>query len=435
MPEADKILSQHEVDALLSAIDSGAAEPVAEPTAEPYDFRRPSRIPPVPLRYIQSMHEGFARAVQSSLAALLLRPVETRLVGVHQLPLGEFVSSQPHPSVLILASAAPLEGNFLVALNPSIAYPLLERLLGAGKVAPSPRDRAMSPLEWNVTDALTARLLDLLASAWSVLAPVRFQVLRRESDPEVLKFDSPNEPSVAITLELTMGDQRGPLEIVFPSTTVEPFFAKMASSASFSEVKDSSQGRQEAISRRLAPAEVDLSAELPPEPARLELFEDLRPGDLLVTRHPHSGPVWITIEGRLKFLARLGSLKHRKAVRIAEERTEPPQRDRGAAAAGLIKMAEGDRKSSSGAASKEHLLRLPLVGSVVLAEKTLCVGEVLALRIGDVVEFSHRVEDPLELRVSGAAIAEGVAVKLGDRFGIRLTALRDPRGASGQKGA
>src|SRR6516162_1740390 len=97
MPEADKILSQHEVDALLSAIDSGGGEAAGETPAEPYDFRRPSRIPPGPLRYVQAIHEAFARSLQPVLSGVLLKPVETRLTGVHQLPLGEFLTSLPNP--------------------------------------------------------------------------------------------------------------------------------------------------------------------------------------------------------------------------------------------------------------------------------------------------------------------------------------------------
>jgi flagellar motor switch protein FliM len=355
MPEADKILSQHEVDALLSAIDSGVGEAPGEAAAEPYDFRRPSRIPPGPLRFLHSMHEGFARALQSALSGMLLRPVETRLAGVHQLPLGEFVASQPHPAVLILLSAEPLEGSFLLAINPAIAYPLLERLLGAGRVAAPQRDRALSPLEWNVADALTARLLDLLAEAWAPLVPAKFKVLRRESDPLALKFDSANEPSVAVTLEVVMGDQRGTLELVFPSLAVEPHFPKMLSATGFTAPKEGGPGREEAISKRLGPAEVELGVHLPVESARLEDLEKLSPGDLLVTNHPHSGLVVVTVEGRKKFVARLGSLKDRKAVKVIAAAPEAASatRDR-------MSVTKGE---GSGAGAAEALQQLPLAAS------------------------------------------------------------------------
>lgn len=435
MPEADKILSQHEVDALLSAIDSGGGDAAAEAPAEPYDFRRPSRIPPGPLRYLHAMHETYARALQSALSGMLLRSVETRLAGVHQLPLGEFVSSQPHPAVLYLLSAAPLGGSFLLAMNPSIAYPLLERLLGAGKIAAPQPERALSPLEWNVADALAARVFDLLAEAWAPLAPVKFAVIRRESDPQALKSESGSEPSVAVTLEVALGDQRGVIEIVFPSIAVEPYFPKMIPSAPFSAKREGVEGREEAISRRLAPADVDLGAHLPVELASLKSLESLKPGDVLVTNHPHSGPVFVTVEGRRKFLARLGSLKDRKAVKIVAlagenaERTRTRAAGSGPAKASSLSVEKGAPPSSAPPASgagAEVLMQLPLAAAAVLAEKTMRLSEVMALKPGELMEFPRRADDPLELRVSGQAVAEGAAVKLGDRFGLRISRMRTP---------
>jgi flagellar motor switch protein FliM len=376
------------------------------------------------------MHEGFARALQSALSGMLLRPVETRLAGVHQLPLGEFVASQPHPAVLVLLSAAPVEGNFLLAINPSIAYPLLERLLGAGKVAPPQRDRALSPLEWNVAEALIARVLDLLAETWAPLTPARFTVTRRESDPQALKFDSANEPSVVVSLEVALADQRGTIEVVFPSLAVEPYFPKMMASAPFSGRKESEEGREEAISRRLAPAQVEVGAHLPEETMRLKDLEAMRAGDVLVTNHPQSGPVFVTVEGRRKFLARLGSLKDRKAVKVVAAAPESPEAAAGSTPS-RTSLAVVKGEGASGAGPAETLMGISLTARAVLAEKTARMREVLGLRAGEVVEFPRRADEPLELRISGRTVAEGSAVKIGDRFGIRIAMMRPAPEPSG----
>ena len=65
MSDSDKILSQQEVDALLSAIDSGDVE-VGRETGEarqilPYDFKRPERVARDQLRAIETLYEVFAR--------------------------------------------------------------------------------------------------------------------------------------------------------------------------------------------------------------------------------------------------------------------------------------------------------------------------------------------------------------------------------------
>jgi flagellar motor switch protein FliM len=318
--------------------------------------------------------------------------------------------------VLLLVSVEPLEGSFLLSLSPSIAYPLLERLLGAGKVGAPQRDRALSPLEWNVTDALTSRLLDLLVEAWAPLTPTRFSVIRRESDPTALKFDSPNEPSVAVTVEVALGDHRGALEIVFPSKAAEPYFPKMAAAAPFSAPKEGGEGREEAISRRLGPAEVEMGVHLPVESLSLKELETLTPGDLIVTNHPHQGLVIVTVEGRKKFLARLGSLKDRKAVKVVAPVGEP-------ASASRERMSV-TRGASEPGPGPETLMELPLTASVVLAEKTLKMQDVLGLKPGEVLEFPKEADQPLELRVSGKTVADGTAVKLGERFGLRIVSMK-----------
>lgn len=419
MPEADKVLSQHEVDALLSAIDSSAGEPGAETPAEPYDFRRPSRIPAAPLRYLHALHESYARALQPALSGMLLKPVEARLSGIHQLPLGEFLSSLPSPGILILLSAEPLQGSFLMSIHPSIGGALVERLLGAGKPAATPRDRGFSPLEWNVADTLVRRLLDLLAAAWAPVAPVRFAVLSRESDPSTIKTDAVNEPSVAVTLELAMGDQRGAVDILFPALSIEPHFGAMIPAAPFSP-KKLAESRGDEISRRLAPAEVEVGVHLPPSTIRMKDLQTLRPGDYVVTGHPHSGPVQVSVEGRLKFLARLGSLKDRKAAKIVASSSESP-----AEPAGELVVLPGGAPgpAAPGPSVREALLRMPVTATVVLAEKPVKLEEVMALKAGDVMEFGRSADDPLELRISGRTIATGTAVKIGEQFGLKVIAV------------
>ncbi|HLY73129.1 MAG TPA: FliM/FliN family flagellar motor switch protein [Planctomycetota bacterium] len=419
MPEADKILSQHEVDALLSAIDSGAGDSAGAPPAEPYDFRRPSRIPSGPLRFVHALHESFAKALEPALSGMLLRPVDARLTGVHQLPLGEFLSSLPSPGVLILLSAEPLQGSFLMSIHPSIAGALVERMLGAGKPASAPRDRGFSPLEWKVADTLILRLLAVLAAAWAPVAPVRFHVISRESDPQAIKPESVNEPSVAVTLEVAMGDQRGALDLLFPALSIEPHFDRMAPPAAFSP-KAGGADHGEELSRRLAPAEVEIGVHLPPATIRMKDLQTLRPGDYLVTSHPHADPVQVSVEGRLKFLARLGSLKDRKAAKIVASTSDAPTEP-----TGDLKVMPGGEAgpAAPGPSVREALLKLAVTATVVLAEKSVKLQEVMALKAGDVMEFGRSADDPLELRVSGRPIATGTAVRIGEQFGLKVISV------------
>jgi flagellar motor switch protein FliM len=428
MAEPDKILSQHEVDALLSAIDTGSGEAAKDVAVEPYDFRRPSRVPAEQVRFLQVLHEGFARTLQAALSGLLMRNVEARLTAVHQQPIREVLDTLSHPTVLFLVSAEPLEGHFLVALNPTIAYPLLERLMGAGKVAAPQKERPLSALEWNVADTLMGRLLEVLREAWSPVAPVHFKVIRRESDPGVIRFENPDEPSVSVSLEMTMGDYRGGLELAFPSMAIEPYLPKMVATTSFSgKRKEGAAGVEATISKRLGPADVELEVRLPLERISLGEVCRLRPGDLVVTNHPATAPLQVMVEGKPKFAGRLGRLKDQKAVRILQPTPvkEPSLVPGVRARVGVVPGETGDAASPEG--FEENLQGVEVRAAVILAEKTVKLKEALGLRPGDLVGFSHAPETPLKLRVADRVVAEGAAVRRGERFALQVSALRGPR--------
>jgi flagellar motor switch protein FliN len=69
------------------------------------------------------------------------------------------------------------------------------------------------------------------------------------------------------------------------------------------------------------------------------------------------------------------------------------------------------------------LLKIQLPVSVTLANKRVPLKEVLELVTGSIIQFDKQCDEPLTLDVRGHAVAEGEAVKVGDRFGIRLTSI------------
>jgi len=67
---------------------------------------------------------------------------------------------------------------------------------------------------------------------------------------------------------------------------------------------------------------------------------------------------------------------------------------------------------------------VPLV--VRLAERLMTVREVLELAPGAVIHFEAGPDDALELIANGKVIASGRAVKVNERFGLRIEAATAP---------
>lgn len=70
-------------------------------------------------------------------------------------------------------------------------------------------------------------------------------------------------------------------------------------------------------------------------------------------------------------------------------------------------------------------LEVPVI--VRLGQRQMTVGEVVALAPGAIVELPKNAEDELELLVNNKHVGYGVAVKVGENFGLRVTFIGDVR--------
>jgi len=69
------------------------------------------------------------------------------------------------------------------------------------------------------------------------------------------------------------------------------------------------------------------------------------------------------------------------------------------------------------------LLRIAVPVTVTLAEKRQPLGRVIELSPGSIIQFDKSCEEMLELSAAGRKIAAGEAVKVGDKFGLRITSV------------
>lgn len=77
----------------------------------------------------------------------------------------------------------------------------------------------------------------------------------------------------------------------------------------------------------------------------------------------------------------------------------------------------------------KSLLRIEASVAVTLASKELQVDRILSLVPGMMIQFDKSCDTPLLVEVDNQKIAQGDVVKIGDKFGLRVTEIlnRDER--------
>lgn len=327
---ADEVLSQMEVESLLSALDAGSPKPAATQPAKrsaqqirsrekvtPYDFKRPERVGKEQMRSLQSLHEGFGRNFGAALSALLRMIVEVKLTSVDQLTYSEFVFSLENPTCFNLLRVDPLEGNFILDINPSILYPIIDRLLGGGKDGTQLARRPLTEIELRLVSRITALFLKEMKKAWQNVVELELSVERVESNPQLVQIVPPNEVVVLISFEITLGDIRGMINLCIPFNNIERISSKLSANSWVGYSRGGATDETKSmIGGRLDASEVEVIVTLAESRITTADLIGLRIGDIITTDKDIRSPLEVAVEGALKFHAAAGAFKGHKAIQI-----------------------------------------------------------------------------------------------------------------------
>ena len=319
------VLSQSEVESLLAALDPGSAAPqeegeTPESTSQVsvYDFKRPERVSKEQMRTFQGVHEGFSREFGAALSAMVRTIVECKLISVDQLTYSEFVFSLENPTCFTLLKAEPLDGHIIMDLNPSIIFPIIDRLLGGGRtLAQSVPRRPLTEIELNLVSRITDRAIAALKNAWGSVCDLNLAVTQVESNPQLVQIVPPNEVIVLVSFEISMGEMRGIMNLCIPFNTIEPLAGKLSANT-WSTYTQKQPDRRQTLNLQtgVSNARVEMVVNLAATRLSAGELMGLAVGDVIVTENDSHGPLEVCIEGRPKFTGLAGLAKGHKAVRI-----------------------------------------------------------------------------------------------------------------------
>ena len=332
---SDDVLSQSEVESLLNAMDTdesptaaptSASEPQAPAPIErprekitPYDFKRPERVGKEQMRALQTLHEGFGRNFGASLSALLRSIVEVKLTSVDQLTYSEFVFSLENPTCFNLLKAHPLEGSLILDINPSILFPIIDRLLGGGRETSPVARRPMTEIELRLVSRITTLFLEEMKNAWANVLDLKLAVERVESNPQLVQIVPPNEVVILVSFELSVGDTRGMMNLCIPFNSIERIASKLTVNSWAGYQKQAATPEtMQFISQSLKGSAVEVVAQLAETVVSTEDLIGLHVGDIITTRKDIHDALTIMVEGVPKFRATVGQHKGHKAIQVAD---------------------------------------------------------------------------------------------------------------------
>ena len=315
---SDQILSQEEIDALLSAMDSGEVdlEEETKPEAEVVAYNLTSQN--VMLRdqfhALEEVYDKFGTLLNTSLSTSLQRSIEAEFVSSEMVKYSECIGAFASPTSFTIFSMDPLIGSAMLAIEPTFVYSLIDCMFG-GDGKPTQRVREFTLIEQRMIRKFALGVLNSLQQAWMIIDPIHVSLKKSEIKPEFVHLASPNDLMVVIVFGVKGQKFSGNLHICIPYLMLEPIKDKLSSKYLQSQDQEHTWCVQ--LQELLHDMPVTLIAELGLTTRSVRDLLDLRIDDVL---HLNTGPedlITLTAGDVPKFIGFPGIIKGNRAVEIA----------------------------------------------------------------------------------------------------------------------
>ena len=318
------VLSQSEIDALLSALSTGELEPDQIQNDEDkhkvkiYDFRSPQKFSKDHIRTLELIHDNFARIISNYLTAQVRKNVRVKIETVEQVTYEEFIHSVQNPTIMTTFKMPPLTGSVLFETNPQFSFQVIDILLG-GSGDRVVAKKEFSDIDKNIMLEVNKGILQNLVLAWEDILHVDPEVEGLETNPAINQTLAPNEPVALIVFSVEMGKNNSFINLCIPYLSIEKVLDKLVVQYWFSNESDElgDEARRK-LEVGLLPVEVEVSARLGETSLSVEDFLKLNAGDIIKLDSNYKKPIKILIEDGEYFYGKPGTVGNKLGVAILD---------------------------------------------------------------------------------------------------------------------
>ncbi len=281
----DQILTQDEVDALLSGIsgdaEQGDAPAALESGVRAFDLANQERMIRERMPTLEIVGERFAKNIRHGLFGFIRRTPEVSIGSVRVHKYSAFLREVAVPTNFNIVAVKPLRGLGLVVCEPALVFAVIDALFGgAGKYPTRIEGRDFSATEQRIIRRLVDVVIQSYAEAWAGIYPLVLEYQRSEMQPQFANIATAGEVVVSSSFTLEIGETTGTVHLCIPYATLEPIRDVL-----YTTTPGDSNGPDrrwiDLMTQQIQSAEVELVAELAQAPATVEQLLALKAGDFL----------------------------------------------------------------------------------------------------------------------------------------------------------
>lgn len=307
-----EILSQAEVEAILSAIEPsrpGPRVPLPEtrpPQWESHDFRQPEPLHGAALKLVQGLHEGICDRWQSRLASLLQTAVTVRPLTACQSTATEFFGANPSASIECVIAHPGTAVESMVVWSTDLARQAIGRMLG-GADEVGAEDCALTKIELR----LLGRLNEAVVGELSLLMGESLEVSQVVQIPDAIHDPFHAFPAAWFSFEVSGIGTGGVIHLAIPSG-----LGTLGTAAR--TLPEHLHSGLDVVPPGIQQISVRVSAILATLKLTAADLAGLQLGDIVMTDVASNDAIAFTLDGRRLGNAVIGTHLGRKALRVTQ---------------------------------------------------------------------------------------------------------------------
>lgn len=323
-----EVLSQSQIDALLSSMQAGGS--VAEEKSDTpenkyrkYDFYSPKKFTKDRLKVLQGVYDSYCRSITARLNSILRLSCELSVDSIEEQRYYEFINALSENDVLTLITVT-LPGDeqeatpiVMHATNEMMLF-IMDRMLGSTtEEAPHiSYSYTYTSIELHLYRSIMKRLIDVMYEGWQNYLDTKFDLLRVEQNPTLMQIIGTDETVVIVGLNVQMGGVSGRFSICLPGTLLTSIFTKIAHNSINESLLPRSEKSSQEIMDSVRDSDMRISAELGRIQLSLSDIYYLHEGDVINLAKSKDAGITVYVEGKPWFIGKLGTYKNKMAVRI-----------------------------------------------------------------------------------------------------------------------
>ncbi|HET9241412.1 MAG TPA: flagellar motor switch protein FliM [Oligoflexus sp.] len=324
-----QVLSQSEVDALLSAVsdnrvdsdDDGGPEGLQSGVVQ-YDLANQDRIIRGRMPTLDIIHDRFIRLFRVTLSNALRKMANLSVNSTGPLKFSEFMNSLPLPSCLNILRLDPLRGAAVMVIESKLLYALVDSFFGGNDVPYTKIEgKDFTQIEIKIARRVVLSAIDDLEKAWEPVYPLKIGYSRTEINPQFVAVVPPSDVVIATTFDVELEKVSGTIKIVIPYSTLEPIKSKL--SVGFqSEQLEVDFIWINRVKEQIMQTTANIVVKLGEANIQVRDLMNLEVGDIIQLDTDATMPLNVMVEGIPKFKGIPGLLRGNRAIRITESMFE-----------------------------------------------------------------------------------------------------------------